>query len=622
MGKGCHLLGKEKKRREYRSPVLRTRKPCVRDRAKAAGLLKLVKAHTRAGQADAALEAAIFAVVRDPSSSEVRLLLGRAFYTVGLFQEALDWTDNLDEEPRAQFLRGCVFSDLGKHARAAELFARALELQPGMTQAHLRGASALLADGQTQKALDEVNILLDMDSENILARILRASVLMDQGLAKKALKDMELIPKQKATPVHARLHARCAVLSGLSPQAVDEIFESYLRLFPGHASLRLAFAQHLLSRKDVDPRAFQRSKDELGAILAMEHLPRQMEAQACFSLAELEMESDPERASVLFHRGLDASVDDARGLAGLGSIFLKRSRPDLAMPWLLRALMSDPERHETMELLVEALAVITDEDAVGRWLALLFSGLPTRAPMLMSQALGHLKDKGRQEAYLDVRRLAHRMKNRVAVLATRVRAGLDPDKTLEELDTLYDQWSRFLDSMGHGNGSMEPLSIKDLVKKALGQVVDHVHRVDVILPMDLPLVRGNEQQIVDALANIVANALQASAKDTRVQVAARASASGRYVEIAVMDYGQGMDSATLSKVFTPGYTTRARGSGVGLFVARNVIVAHGGKVTIFSAPGGPTTVSIRLPSLEGLDAPSVGTLDELLGSSFEGGQVD
>lgn len=608
-------------RRKYTKPALRSRKPRPLDRAKAHRLLELVRAHADARQVDAALDAAISAVVWNPADKKIRMELAKAFYSAGLFDEALSWALGLGDDAQACFLAGCVYSDLGQHTQAAQSFSLALQLDPGMTQARLRRAWALLVDGQNAEALKDIDLLLATNPQDVLARTMRSNVLLDQGHAKEALDDLDAIAQDQLTPVHAMLHTRCAVLAGVGQDLVDGIFKSYLRLFPHHAQLRSSFAHHLSSRKDVDPGALQRSKEEYSAILEMKNLPRRTEAQACFSLAELEMESSEDQALALFRRGLDLMPDHPQGLAGVGRMYLRRSRPDRAMPWLLRSVMSEPNRQETIELMAEALCGIKDEDASSRWLALLFSGLPTQAPLLMARTLGHVQDRGRAEAYMDVRRLAHRMKNRVAVLASRVRTGLDTGQIEVELDDLYEQWARFLDSVVSANSSMSPLSVKVLVNKAVEQIAETHRGLVLSLNADYPLVSGNEQQLVDALANIISNAIQASSPDDKVHIAARSSDGGDFVEIAVMDYGQGIDNLALSRVFTPGYTTRAKGSGVGLFVARNVVQAHGGKVSISSAPGGPTTFIVRLPSVAGSESPSVGILDELMGSSFAGGQI-
>lgn len=610
----------KKTAKKYKPPVSRTFTPRTFDDTRAARLIELVHAHADAGQVDAALEAAISAVVWDGSSSKVRLELARAFYGAGFFREALAWAQGIGEDPEAYFLSGSIQSDLGQHVKAAESFAHALILDPGMIRARFMRASALMASRQYHEALGEINLLLDVYPEDLAARTMRARALLNQGQAHEAMEEIESIGPEHRTPSLAALHARCAMLSGLDPRIVDRIFESYLQRFPRHAQLRLNFARHLSSRKDVDPAAIHRAEKELNTILGMKNLPRRIEAGAWFLLAELKMDSDEEKALQLFQEGLNLMPDHPQGLAGVGGLFLRRFRPDRAMPWLLRAIMSAPDRQESIESLAQALAGIVDEDAVGRWLALLFSGLPTQAPLLMARVLGHVQDKGRADAYLDVRRLAHRMKNRVAVLAARVRAGLNVENIEDQLNELYEQWADFLDSMQTATVSGSPLAVENIVNKAISQTAENPESLLVGLQPDLPLVSGNEQQLVDAVANIISNALQASASDSKVKIAARSIEGGDFVEIAVMDHGQGMDSSFLSRIFSPGYTTRAKGSGLGLFIARNVVQSHGGRVSVHSAPGGPTTFTIRLPAVAGGGNLSM-DLDELMGAGFEGGRV-
>ena len=72
---------------------------------------------------------------------------------------------------------------------------------------------------------------------------------------------------------------------------------------------------------------------------------------------------------------------------------------------------------------------------------------------------------------------------------------------------------------------------------------------------------------------------------------------GRTVEIAVRDNGRGMGPAEQRRAFEPGYTTRRRGWGLGLPLARRVAAeCHGGRIFIRqSVPGSGTTMVIALP---------------------------
>ena len=68
--------------------------------------------------------------------------------------------------------------------------------------------------------------------------------------------------------------------------------------------------------------------------------------------------------------------------------------------------------------------------------------------------------------------------------------------------------------------------------------------------------------------------------------------------LSVADTGPGMDAATLKKIFTPFFTTKSRGTGLGLPTARRLVEAHRGTIGIRCPPDGGTTVTVDLPLAE------------------------
>jgi len=79
----------------------------------------------------------------------------------------------------------------------------------------------------------------------------------------------------------------------------------------------------------------------------------------------------------------------------------------------------------------------------------------------------------------------------------------------------------------------------------------------------------------------------------RIEVAV--SGSENVCHITVHDHGPGMPPDILNHVFTPFFTTKARGSGLGLPTAKRLIEAHKGQITVNSPPGGGTSFHIELP---------------------------
>jgi two-component system sensor histidine kinase FlrB len=104
---------------------------------------------------------------------------------------------------------------------------------------------------------------------------------------------------------------------------------------------------------------------------------------------------------------------------------------------------------------------------------------------------------------------------------------------------------------------------------------------------------GNRKEIAGALLNLLENALQVLGTSGSVQLTAREE-SGQAV-FAVQDSGRGIPQELQARLFEPFYTTRADGTGLGLAIARGVARAHGGEISLKSAPGEGTEFTFVIP---------------------------
>ena len=95
--------------------------------------------------------------------------------------------------------------------------------------------------------------------------------------------------------------------------------------------------------------------------------------------------------------------------------------------------------------------------------------------------------------------------------------------------------------------------------------------------------------------NLVLNALEAMPEGGRLRVTAREP--GSRIEVAFEDDGPGIAPDVLKKLGNPFFTTKAAGTGLGLFLARRLLQASGGDLTIRSEVGRGTTCIVRLPRL-------------------------
>jgi two-component system, NtrC family, sensor kinase len=135
------------------------------------------------------------------------------------------------------------------------------------------------------------------------------------------------------------------------------------------------------------------------------------------------------------------------------------------------------------------------------------------------------------------------------------------------------------------------------------------------IPRELPLVWADAEKIHQVMVNVFANALSATPPHgaVSISVGARAASSEELdrvrqvadsmsplvLTIEVRDTGCGMPESDVQKAFQPFFTTKAvgKGTGLGLFLSRETVLAHGGSLALESEAGRGTTVTIILPGL-------------------------
>jgi signal transduction histidine kinase len=119
--------------------------------------------------------------------------------------------------------------------------------------------------------------------------------------------------------------------------------------------------------------------------------------------------------------------------------------------------------------------------------------------------------------------------------------------------------------------------------------------VAVRLAPGLPRLRTGGDELVRILANLVDNALRASAPEDVVSVIAIEESERLCIEVS--DRGCGMDAAVAARAFDPFFTTRGAsgGSGLGLAVCRDLVGGLGGSIDLESAPGAGTRARVTLP---------------------------
>lgn len=215
--------------------------------------------------------------------------------------------------------------------------------------------------------------------------------------------------------------------------------------------------------------------------------------------------------------------------------------------------------------------------------------------------------------------LAHEIRNPLATIRGAL-AVLDgppsvrdeglQDVIVEEIHRLDRVVETFLDYARPTTRRTPIEDLDDFVRRCVGEVGRQRSRDEVKLRLaiaaDLPSVDVGADQLERVLVNVVHNAYEAIDGEGEIRVSARvvdaALPLGEHVEIAVADDGCGMDDATVQRALVPFFTTKERGTGLGLALCERLLHCEGGLIELRSRRGEGTVVLIRLPSLPAPEA--------------------
>ena len=214
--------------------------------------------------------------------------------------------------------------------------------------------------------------------------------------------------------------------------------------------------------------------------------------------------------------------------------------------------------------------------------------------------------------------LAHEIRNPLASIKAAAQE-LDPahgeeiDKELleiiaSEVDRLGSVVTQFLNYARPYRGTFSLLSPNECVKRVKA-LLTHELGENVELELDLedgiPEVNGDAEQIQQVLINLILNAADAIGRDGKIELSTRvldAPSSQkdptRTVEIRVRDYGPGIPESVRKNLFIPFFTTKDRGTGLGLAVCQRIVQQHGGQLEVRSTVGRGATFFVRLPAMQ------------------------
>ena len=208
--------------------------------------------------------------------------------------------------------------------------------------------------------------------------------------------------------------------------------------------------------------------------------------------------------------------------------------------------------------------------------------------------------------------VAHEVRNPLGIISSTAEllrdrlARYEPQNRLaqiivEESNRLNEKVTEFLDFARPRVPNLRPCDLEATLNRGLELLAPEIDRLGITITREFQL-NGRELMVdqdllYQAFLNILLNAIQAMPHGGHLTVSATPGPHGRGGEIRFQDDGEGIDPEALNKILNPFFTTKEKGSGLGLPIVKSIIEAHQGKLEISSAPGAGTTISITLPDL-------------------------
>lgn len=135
--------------------------------------------------------------------------------------------------------------------------------------------------------------------------------------------------------------------------------------------------------------------------------------------------------------------------------------------------------------------------------------------------------------------------------------------------------------------------VSDLLNMLEKEMQEHGVTTERDLSMNLPKVKIDQRQFRRALLNILKNSLEAMPDGGEISVATRFDSDR--VRISISDTGMGIEEDHMNRIFTPFFSTKEMGTGLGLPLAQQIVAEHGGEITCSSGVGKGSTFVISLP---------------------------
>jgi nitrogen fixation/metabolism regulation signal transduction histidine kinase len=231
----------------------------------------------------------------------------------------------------------------------------------------------------------------------------------------------------------------------------------------------------------------------------------------------------------------------------------------------------------------------------------------------LEQSRNNLQKAERAAAWRDVaRQISHEIKNPLTPIQLslhRIKSKLDKNKISEpdinnsltiveeEIESMRRMANEFAEFARLPHLEFKLEDITEIVQNSITLFEAEVHKITIKFETDVnvPKVTLDKEQFRRVMHNVLKNAMEASSKGDELFVqVSRAELKDFKAKIIVTDKGCGMADETMDNIFKPYFTTKKKGSGLGLFIVKRIINDHGGTIDISSKINTGTTVTIQI----------------------------
>jgi len=206
--------------------------------------------------------------------------------------------------------------------------------------------------------------------------------------------------------------------------------------------------------------------------------------------------------------------------------------------------------------------------------------------------------------------LAHEIRNPLTTIggfARYIASHMDKDSRIHRnASIIYDECIRLENTLANVldytrpiRPRREPVDLNKLIEETTNQfrsiIEENGIHLELALQDGLEQIQADARMIKQVIINLLKNAIEAVEQKSDARISFSTRAQGDRVEITASDSGIGVETEARAKLFSPFFSTKVGGSGLGMSVSQRIVRQHGGEISFESEPGEGTTFYVTLP---------------------------